>query len=81
MERFVVYERSLCQSYRSAVLRGAHYCSFAAEGDARDECVSTMECFELNTFYVDTSEGRLCDPVAERSYRLHEVGLGEDDLK
>lgn len=81
MERFVVYERSLCQSYRSAVLRGEHYCSFATEEDAREECVSAMEHFELNAFYVDTRTGRLCDPVAERAYVLEELGLDEGDLK
>lgn len=81
MERFIIYERSLCQSYRNAVLRGAHYCSLATEEDASEECISTMECFELNTFYVDTEAGRLCDPVAERSYSLDELGLSEGDLK
>lgn len=80
MDRFIVYERSLCQSYRSAVLRGADYCSFDAEGEARRECIECMNHFDLNAFYIDTEAGLLSDPIAEKSFKLDELGLVESDL-
>ncbi len=76
MRRFIVYERSLCQSYRSAVQQGADYCSFDTEDEARRECVECTSRFGIGAFYIDSEEGRLSDPVAGKAFGLDALGLG-----